>query len=153
MRDKRLGNHLCLSKRRVLVQRLPHHGWEQRQPRGHPARRPSALPRQEPSIQPTSSPFDQVEINRSDPAPLFSEDKKGEPLEKCRVFTQLHGGTTILWHNPIFHNFQGNCTEARKTTSPEACNSSVLPAYHLNKSVSGETKDKEKLPVVPDSSC
>lgn len=63
------------------------------------------------------------------------------------------GGTTILWNNPDFHNFQGNCTEAQKMTSTKACNSSVLPAYHLNKSVSGETKDKEKLPAVPDSLC
>lgn len=55
--------------------------------------------------------------------------------------------------NPIFHNFQGNCTKVQKTTSTKACNSSVLPAYHLNKSVSGETKDKEKLPAVPDSLC
>lgn len=63
------------------------------------------------------------------------------------------GEAVILWDNPIFHNFQENRTKAQKTTSTKAFNSSVLPAYNLNKSVSGETKEKEKLPVVPNSLC
>lgn len=77
---------------------------------------------------------------------------KGNLFGKMQKKT-ASGETRILWDNPIFHNFQESCTKAWKTTSTKAFNSSVLPAYHLNKSVSGETKDKEKLPVVPDSLC
>lgn len=146
MSDKGLWNYLWLSKRRALV--FWSHGWEQWQSCGLPARQPSALPGRELSAQTTSSPFNHMEMNNT----LHRRPGRGISLEKCRKKT-ASGETRILWDSPIFHNFQESCTKAWKTTSTKAFNSSVLPAYHLNKSVSGETKDKEKLPVVPDSLC
>lgn len=146
MSDKGLSKYLWLSKRRALV--YWSQGWEQWQSCGLPARQPSALPGRELSTQTTSSPFNHMEMNNT----LHRRPGRGISLEKCRK-KPASGETRILWDNPIFHNFQESCTKAWKTTSTKAFNSSVLPAYHLNKSVSGETKDKEKLPVVPDSLC
>lgn len=88
-----------------------------------------------------------------------TQRRSSQKSSKRNLFRKMQGahpasgGSSILWDNLTFHDFQANYTKACKTASTEACNSSMLPAYHLNESVSGETKDKEKLPVVPDSPC